>query len=78
MGKTRVAVQSRGPRNTHREGTYLQLGSPAICEACGCVLAYADKRLTTFNTYYWCTIYPWPENRPPFLNSIKYGYFSPP
>ena len=28
---TRVAVQSRGPRNTHREVTYLQLGSPAIC-----------------------------------------------
>ena len=30
---TRVAVQSRGPRNTHRERevTYLQLGSPAIC-----------------------------------------------
>ena len=23
----RVAVQSRGPRNTHREVTYLQLGS---------------------------------------------------
>ena len=28
---TRVAVQSRGPRNTHCEVTYLQLGSPAIC-----------------------------------------------
>ena len=27
----RVAVQSRGPRNTHREVTYLQVGSPAIC-----------------------------------------------
>ena len=27
----RVAVQSRGPRNTHREVTYLQLGSPAMC-----------------------------------------------
>ena len=31
MSKTQVAVQSRGPGNTHREGTYLQLGSPAIC-----------------------------------------------
>ena len=28
---TRVAVQSQGPRNTHREVTYLQLGRPAIC-----------------------------------------------
>ena len=28
---TRVAAQSRGPRNTHREVTDLQLGSPAIC-----------------------------------------------
>ena len=26
MSKTQVAVQSRGPGNTHREGTYLQLG----------------------------------------------------
>ena len=31
MRKTQVAVQSQGPGNTHREGTYLQLGSPAIC-----------------------------------------------
>ena len=29
MSKTRVAVQSRGPGHTHREGPYLQLGSPA-------------------------------------------------
>ena len=29
MSKTRVAVQSRGTGNTHREGTYLQLGSPS-------------------------------------------------
>ena len=48
MRKTQVAVQSRGPGNTHREGTYLQLGSPAYAYACGCVLAYADKRLTIF------------------------------
>ena len=31
MRKTQVAEQSRGPGNTHQEGTYLQLGSPAIC-----------------------------------------------
>ena len=30
MSKTQVAVQSRGPGNTHREGTYLQLGSPTM------------------------------------------------
>ena len=30
MSKTQVAVQSRGSGNTHREGTYLQLGSPAM------------------------------------------------
>ena len=30
MRKTQVAVQNRGPGNTHREGTYLQLGSPAM------------------------------------------------
>ena len=40
---TQVAVQSRGPRSTHREVTYLQLGSPAICMRVA-VLAYADKR----------------------------------
>ena len=33
MSKTQVAVQSQGPGNTHREGTYLQLGSPAIAYA---------------------------------------------
>ena len=40
MSKTRVAVQSQGPGNTHREGTYLQLGSPAICVCvwlCACI-----------------------------------------
>ena len=50
---TRVAVQSRGPRNTHREVTYL-LGSPAICMRVA-VFAYADKRLNlvdNFNTLY--------------------------
>ena len=26
-----VTVQSQGPRNNHREVTYLQLGSPAVC-----------------------------------------------
>ena len=31
MSRTRVAVQSRGPGNTHREVTYLQLGSPCPC-----------------------------------------------
>ena len=33
ISKTRVAVQSRGPGNTHREGTYLQLGSPPYAYA---------------------------------------------
>ena len=47
---TRVAVQSRGPRNTHREVTYLQQ-QPRHMHACGCVLAYANKRLTILITY---------------------------
>ena len=34
---TRVSVQSRGPRNTHREVTYLQLGSPTICSVTVCL-----------------------------------------
>ena len=40
MSKTLVAVQSRGPGNTHRKGTYFQLGSPAICVCvwlCACM-----------------------------------------
>ena len=37
MSKTQVTVQNRGPGNTHREGTYLQLGSPTICV---CVYRY--------------------------------------
>ena len=49
--RTRVAVQSRGPGNTHREVTYLSWAAPPYAYACGCVLANADKRLTIFNTY---------------------------
>ena len=51
MSKTWVAVQSRGPGNTHHEGTYLQLGSPAICVCvwlCACICrqaAYYTKYL---------------------------------
>ena len=51
MMKTGGAVQSRGPGNTHREGTYLSWAAPPYAYACGCVLAYADKRLPIFNTY---------------------------
>ena len=50
MSKTRVAVQSRGPGNTHREGTYLQQGSP-ICVCvwlCACIC-----RQPAYNTYYY-------------------------
>ena len=47
----RVAVQSRGPGNTHRKVTYLNWAAPPYAYACGCELAYADKRLTIFNTY---------------------------
>ena len=47
---TRVAVQSRGPRNTHR-GNLPPAGQPRHMHVCGCVLAYADKRLTTRITY---------------------------
>ena len=50
MSKTRVAVQSRGPGNTHREPTS-SWAAPPYAYACGCVLANADKRLTIFNTY---------------------------
>ena len=51
VSRTWVAVQSRGPGNTHREVTYLSWAAPLYAYACGCVLAYADKRLTLFNTY---------------------------
>ena len=37
---TQVAIQSRRPRNTHREVTYLQLGSPvkmACVWLCACI-----------------------------------------
>ena len=51
VSRTRVAVQSRGPGNTHREVTYLSWAAPPYAYACGCVLAYAGKRLTIFNTY---------------------------
>ena len=51
MRRTRFAVQSRGPGNTHREVTYLIWATPPYAYACGCVLAYADKRLTIFNTH---------------------------
>ena len=40
---TRVAIKSRGPRNTHREVP--PAGQPRHMHACGCVLAFADKRL---------------------------------
>ena len=49
VSRTRVAVQSRGPGNTHREVTYLSWAAPPYAYACGCVLAYADKWLTIFN-----------------------------
>ena len=38
-------------RKPHREVTYLSWATPPYAYACGCVLAYADKRLTIFNTY---------------------------
>ena len=50
----RVAVQSREPRNTGREVTYLQLGSPArytVSLLRVAALNYADKRLTILITY---------------------------
>ena len=49
--RTQVAVQSRGPGNTHREVTYLSWVALPYAYACGCVLANADKRLILFNTY---------------------------
>ena len=46
MKKTRVAVKSRGPGNTHREGTNLQLSSPAICVCVWlCVLVQKTCRI---------------------------------
>ena len=39
------------PGNTYRKVTYLNWAAPPYAYACGCVLAYADKRLTIFNTY---------------------------
>ena len=53
--RTWVAVQSREPGKTYCEVTYrssdLSWAAPPYAYACGCVLAYADKRLTIFNTY---------------------------
>ena len=39
LSRTRVALQSRGPGNTHREVTYLSWAAPPYAYACGCVLA---------------------------------------
>ena len=48
-------MQSREPGETYREVTYLSSdlswAAPPYAYACGCVLAYADKQLTIFNTY---------------------------
>ena len=44
-------MQSRGPGNTHREGTYLSWTALPYVYVRGCVLANADKRLTIVNTY---------------------------
>ena len=48
-------MQSREPGKTYSEVTYLSSdlswAAPPYAYACGCVLAYADKRLTIFNTY---------------------------
>ena len=56
--RTWVAVQSRGPGKTYRDVTYLSSdlswAAPPYAYACGCVLAYADRRLIImnyFNTY---------------------------
>ena len=40
VSRTRVAVQSRGPGNTHRERevTYLSWAAPPYAYVCGCVL----------------------------------------
>ena len=50
MSKTQVAVQSRGPGNTHREGTDLQLGSPAMRMRVA-VCLHMQTNVTIFNTY---------------------------
>ena len=48
---TWVAIQSRGSRSTHREVTYFQLVSPAICV---CVWLYLTiYRYYIFNTLYY-------------------------
>ena len=48
-------MQSRGQGKTYREETYLSTdlswAAPPYTYACGCVLAYADKRLTKLNIY---------------------------
>ena len=46
---TRVAVQSQRPGSTHREVTYLQLGSPAIC-VCVCTVYCAKLYFITTTT----------------------------
>ena len=38
------------PKVTYRSSD-LRWAAPPYAYACGCVLAYADKRLTIFNTY---------------------------
>ena len=44
--RTWVAGQSRGPGNAYRKVTYLNWAAPLYAYACGCVLAYANKRFT--------------------------------
>ena len=50
MSETQVAVQSRGPGNTHREGTYHQLGSPAMRMRVS-VCLHMQTNGSLFNTY---------------------------
>ena len=49
VNRTRVAVQIRGPGNTHREVTHLSWAAPPYAYACGCVLAYAYLLLFLFS-----------------------------
>ena len=45
VSRTRVAVQSQGPGNTHREVTYLSWAAPPYACVCGCVLAMQTNGL---------------------------------
>ena len=44
-----LTVLKEGISAGHRVVTYLSWAAPSYACACGCVLAYADKRLTIFN-----------------------------